>query len=50
MWVRRGAYRVLVTNVKRRRPLGIPRRRREDTIKMDHKEVGLEDVKWIDVF
>jgi hypothetical protein len=32
---RRGAYRVLVGKPDRRRPLGRPRRRWEDNIKMD---------------
>jgi hypothetical protein len=37
---RRGAYRALVGKPKRRRPLGRPRRRWEDNIKMDLREVG----------
>jgi hypothetical protein len=36
----RGAYRVLVGRPEGRRPLGRPRRRREDNIKMDLQEVG----------
>jgi hypothetical protein len=32
-----------------KRPLGRPRRRREDDIKMDLQEVGCEDMDWIDV-
>jgi hypothetical protein len=36
---KRGAYRVLVEKPDGRRPLGIPRRRREDNIKMDLREV-----------
>jgi hypothetical protein len=32
---RRGAYRALVGKPERRKPLGRPRRRREDNIKMD---------------
>jgi hypothetical protein len=35
MGERRGAYRVLVGNPEERRPLGRPRRRWEDNIKMD---------------
>jgi hypothetical protein len=35
MGERRGAYRVLVGKLEDRRPLGIPRRRWEDNIKMD---------------
>ena len=37
---RRGVYRVLVGKPERKRPLGRPRRRWEDNIKMDLKEVG----------
>jgi hypothetical protein len=36
----RGAYRVLVGRPERRRPLGRPRRRWEDNIKIDLQEVG----------
>jgi hypothetical protein len=37
----RGAYRVLVGRLEGRRPLGRPRRRWEDNIKMDLQEVGI---------
>jgi hypothetical protein len=43
----RGAYNILVFLVGRpegRRPLGIPRRRWEDNIKIDLKEVRFGDV------
>ena len=33
-------HRVLVGKPEGRRPLGTPRRRWEDNIKMDHREVG----------
>jgi len=36
----RGAYRVLVWKPKRKRPLGRPRRRWVDNIRMDLQEVG----------
>jgi hypothetical protein len=36
----RNAYRILVGNPERRRPLGRPRRRWVDNIKMDLREVG----------
>jgi len=39
MGERRGVYRVLVGKPKGKRPLGIPRRRWEDNIKMDLQEV-----------
>ena len=42
MGERRGAYRVLVKKPEVNRPLGRPRRRWEDNIKMDLKEVGWE--------
>ena len=45
----RNAYRVLVGNPKRRRPLPRPRRRWEDNIKMDLREVGCDAGDWIDV-
>jgi hypothetical protein len=40
MGERRGAYRALVGKPKGRRSLGRPRRRWEDNIKMDLREVG----------
>ena len=36
----RGVHRVLVGKPERKRPLGRPRRRLEDNIKMDLREVG----------
>jgi hypothetical protein len=39
----RNAYRILVGKSEGKRPLGRPSRR-EDNIKMDLREVGLEDV------
>jgi hypothetical protein len=40
MGERRGAYRALVGKPEGTRPLGSPRRRWEDNIKMDLREVG----------
>jgi hypothetical protein len=40
MGAKRGAYRILVERPERRRPLGRPRRRWEDNIKIDLEEVG----------
>ena len=40
MGERRGAYRVLVGNPEEGRPLGRPRHRWEDYIRMDLREVG----------
>jgi hypothetical protein len=45
----RGAYRILVGRPEGRRPLGRPRHRWEDNIKMDLQEVEWEGVDWIDV-
>jgi hypothetical protein len=43
----RGAYNILVGRPEGRRPLGRPRRRREDNIKMDLREIGFGGVDWI---
>jgi len=40
MGERRGVYRILVGKTEEKRPLGRPRRRWEDNIKMDLQEVG----------
>jgi hypothetical protein len=45
----RGAYRVLVGRSEGRRPLGRPRLRWEDNIKMDFQEVGWGGMDWIDM-
>jgi hypothetical protein len=42
----RKAYRVLVGKPEGKRPLGRPRRRWEDGIRMDLKEIGW-GLKWI---
>ena len=42
----RGVHRVLVGKPERRRPLGRPRRRCEDNIKMDLQEVGRVETGW----
>jgi hypothetical protein len=49
MGERRGAYRALVGNPEGRRPLGRPRRRWEDNIKMDLREVGWGGMDWINL-
>ena len=43
----RGVYRVLVGKPDGKRPLGRPRRRWEDNIRMDLQEVGLGYEDWI---
>jgi len=40
-------YRVLLGKPKGRRPLGRPRRRRVDNIRMDFQEVGCGYMDWI---
>ncbi|KAJ4425795.1 hypothetical protein ANN_27420 [Periplaneta americana] len=45
----RNAYRVLVGRPEGKRLLGRPRRRWEDNIKMDWREVGYDDRDWIDL-
>jgi len=49
MGERRGAYGVLVGKPEGKRPLGRPRCRWEDAIKMDLKEVGWQGLYWIDL-
>ena len=43
------AYRILVGKPEGKRPLGRPRRRWEDYIKMDLREVGCDPGEWIDL-
>jgi hypothetical protein len=45
----RGAYNILVGKSEGRRPLGRLRRRWEDNIEMDLREIGFGDVDWIDL-
>jgi hypothetical protein len=44
---RRNAYRLLVGKSEGKRPLGRPRRRWMDNIRMDLGDVGRGDVDWI---
>jgi hypothetical protein len=43
----RSAYIVLFVKPEGKRPLGRPRYRREDNIRMDIREIGWEGVDWI---
>jgi hypothetical protein len=43
----RGVYRVLVGSPEGKRPLGRPRRRWEDNIKMDLRDIGIDGANWI---
>jgi hypothetical protein len=49
MGPKRNAYRILVRKPEGKRPLGRPRRRWMDNIKMDLKERGWGGVDWIDL-
>jgi hypothetical protein len=42
-------YKVLVGKPKGKRPLGRPRRRWEDNMKMDLQEVGCGGMDWIEL-
>jgi hypothetical protein len=43
----RKVYKVLVGKPEGRKPLGRPRRRWEDGVRMDLEEIGLGGVHWI---
>jgi hypothetical protein len=43
----RGVYRVLVGRLEGNRPLGRPRRRWEDNIKTNLREIGIDGANWI---
>jgi hypothetical protein len=43
-WENRNASKIMARKPEGKRPLGIPRRRCEDNIKLDIKEEGSEDV------
>ena len=49
MWESRVVYRVLVGKHERRKPLGRPRRRWEDNIRMDLREVGCGCLDWMEL-
>jgi hypothetical protein len=46
---KRNAYRILVGNQEGKRPLGRPRCRWVDNIKMDIREIGRDGGDWIDL-
>jgi hypothetical protein len=47
MGAKKNAYRLLVEKPEGKRPLGRPRRRWVDTIRIDLGEVGWGDLDWI---
>jgi len=49
MGEKRDVYRVLVGKPEGKRPLGRPRRRWDDNIKMDLQEVGCGGMDWIEL-
>jgi hypothetical protein len=49
MGEKRNAYRILVGKPEGNRPLGRPRRRWVDNIKVDLREIGWDGVDWIDM-
>ena len=49
MGERRGVYRVLVGKPEGKRPLGRPRLRWEDNIKIYLREVGCGNMDWIEL-
>jgi hypothetical protein len=49
MGEKKNAYRILVWKPERKRPLGRPRRRWKDNIKMDLRRIGWGGKDWIDL-
>jgi hypothetical protein len=46
---KRDAYRVVIIKPEIKRPLGRPRRRWKDNIRMDLREIGWGGMEWIDL-
>ena len=45
---RRSAFKILTGKPTGKRPLGRPRRRWEDSIRMDLEEIGINAGNWVD--
>jgi hypothetical protein len=45
----KGVYRFLVGKLEGKRPMGRPRRRWENSIKMDLQKVGCGGIDWIEL-
>ena len=44
----RSTFKILIGTATGKRPLGRPRRRWEDNIRMDLKEIGINTRNWVD--
>ena len=44
----RGAFTILIGKPSGKRPLGRPKRRWEDNIRMDFEEIGINTGNWVD--
>jgi hypothetical protein len=49
IWAKKNVYRILVEKPKEKRPLGRLRSRRVNNIKMDLRDIGWDDMDWIDL-
>jgi hypothetical protein len=49
MGVKRNAYRILVGKPDGKRPVGRPRRRWVENIKIDRRVIGWDGMDWIDL-
>jgi hypothetical protein len=45
---RRSAFKIVTDTPAGKRPIGKPRRRWEDNIRMDLKEIGISTSNWVD--